>query len=51
MERYFFAPSISCRRTIKGKTYLVRRIFTGEKDFRKTMEQLAVNQAYLEVRK
>ena len=42
---YIFAPSISRRETVGGKSYYVRRYFRGGKDFEKTMEQLAANQA------
>ena len=42
---YFFSPSISKRKTVGGKAYFVRRYFKGGKDFDKTMERLAVNQA------
>ena len=41
---YLFAPSISRRETVGGKTYYVRRYFRGGKDFGKTMESVAVNQ-------
>ena len=41
---YLFAPSISRRKTVSGKTYYVRRYFRGGKDFGKTMESIAVNQ-------
>ena len=42
---YLFAPSVSKRKTVGGKSYYVRRYFKGGKDFERTMEQLAVNQA------
>ena len=42
---YIFAPSISKRKTVGRQTYYVRRYFRGGKDFEKTMERLAVNQA------
>ena len=42
---YLFAPSISRREKVGKQTYYVRRYFRGGKDFEKTMEQLAVNQA------
>ena len=42
---YIFAPSISRRKTVGGKSYYVRRYFKGGKDFERTMERLAVNQA------
>ena len=42
---YLFAPSVSKRKTVGGKSYYVRRYFRGGKDFERTMERLAVNQA------
>ena len=42
---YLFAPSVSRRENVGGKTYYVRRYFRGDKDFERTMERLAVNQA------
>ena len=42
---YFFAPTVSKRKQVDGKAYYVRRYFKGGKDFDKTMERLAVNQA------
>ena len=42
---YLFAPSINRREKVGKQTYYVRRYFRGGKDFEKTMEQLAVNQA------
>ena len=39
---YLFAPSISRRENVGGKSYYVRRYFRGGKDFEKTMEILAV---------
>lgn len=39
---YLFAPSISRRENVGGKSYYVRRYFKGGKDFEKTMEILAV---------
>lgn len=39
---YIFSPSISRRKAIGGKTYLVRSYFKGGKDFEKTMQNLAV---------
>ena len=42
---YIFAPSISRRESVGRQTYYVRRYFRGGKDFEKTMERLAVNQA------
>lgn len=43
---YFFSPSISRTRKIKGKTYIVRSYFKGGKDFNETIKKLAVKQAY-----
>lgn len=45
-EHYTFAPSISMRKIVDGKTYYVRRYFKGGKDFEKTMQSLAVKQIY-----
>ena len=42
---YLFAPSISGREKVGKQTYYVRRYFRGGKDFERTMERLAVNQA------
>lgn len=39
---YIFSPSISKRVTVGGKSYYVRRYFKGDKDFERTMENLAV---------
>ena len=49
-ECYLFAPSISRRETVGGKSYYVRRYFRGGKDFERTMERLAVDQANKTVR-
>ena len=49
-EHYIFAPSISMRRIVDGKTYYVRRFFKGGKDFEKTMQSLAVKQSYKDMR-
>lgn len=38
---YLLFPSISKRKNIGGKTYLVRRYFNGDKDFEKSMQSLA----------
>ena len=38
---YQLFPSISKRKNIGGKTYFVRRYFNGDKDFEKTMQNLA----------
>ena len=43
---YLFAPSVSRRETVSGKTYYVRRYFRGDKDFERTMERLATKQVY-----
>ena len=43
---YLFAPSVSRRETVGRQTYYVRRYFRGDKDFEKTMEQLATKQIY-----
>ena len=43
---YLFAPSVSRRKTVGGKTYYVRRYFRGDKDFERTMERLATKQIY-----
>lgn len=45
-EHYIFAPSISMRKIVDGKSYYVRRFFKGGKDFEKTMQSLAVKQIY-----
>ena len=44
-NNYIFSPSISKRKTVGKQTYYVRRYFRGGKDFERTMERLAVNQA------
>ena len=46
---YLFAPSVSRRETVSGKTYYVRRYFRGDKDFERTMERLATKQIYKNV--
>ncbi len=43
---YLFSPSVSRRETVGRQTYYVRRYFHGDKDFGKTMEQLAKKQIY-----
>ncbi len=43
---YFFSPSISKRKTVGGKTYFVRRYFNGDKDFEKSMQNLASQQTF-----
>lgn len=47
---YFFSSSITKKRTIRGKTYIVRRYFVGGKDFNETVKNLAVKQAYKKMR-
>lgn len=47
---YFFLSSITKRRTIKGKSYIVRSYFKGGKDFNETLKRLAVKQAYKDAR-
>ena len=42
---YLFAPSISRREKVGKQSYYVRRYFKGGKDFERTMERLAANQA------
>jgi len=38
---YLLFPSISKRKNVGGKTYFVRRYFNGDKDFEKSMQNLA----------
>lgn len=47
---YFFAPSITKKRTVNGKSYAVRSYFKGGKDFNETVKRLAVKQAYKQAR-
>lgn len=47
---YTFAPSVTKRKSIKGKNYIVRRYFLGGKDFAETMERLAARQIYKETK-
>lgn len=47
---YLFSPSISKRETVGGKSYYIRRYFKGDKDFEKTMETLAVQNTFKNVR-
>ncbi len=47
---YFFSPSITKRRMVNGKTYIIRSYFAGKKDFQETIKQLAIKQAYKDVR-
>ena len=49
-ECYLFAPSISRRERVGRQTYYVRSYFRGGKDFERTMERLAVDQANKTVR-
>lgn len=49
-EPYFFSPSITRTRTINGKTYIIRSYYIGGKDFAETIENLAIKQAYKNVR-
>ena len=43
---YQLFPSISKRKNIGGKTYFVRRYFNGDKDFEKSMQNLASQQTF-----
>lgn len=47
---YLFSPSISKRKTVGGKSYYICRYFKGDKDFEKTMETLAVQHTFKNVR-
>ena len=47
---YLFAPSVSKRKTVGGKSYYVRRYFRGGKDFEKTMKSIAVQRTTKNVR-
>ena len=47
---YFFSPSITRTRTVKGKSYIVRSYFKGGKDFNETVKRLAEKQAYRNTR-
>ena len=42
---YFFSSSIGRRKNVDGKSYFVRGYFKGDKDFEKTMEDLAIHHA------
>ena len=42
---YFFSPSIGRKKSIGGKTYLVRRYFNGDRDFETSMKKYAQEQA------
>ncbi len=37
---YFFSPSITKRRMVNGKTYIIHSYFAGKKDFQETIKQL-----------
>lgn len=50
-DHYLFSPSVMKKRTINGKTYIIRSYFAGKKDFAKVMTQLAMRQAYKDMRK
>ncbi len=43
---YRFRPSITHKRVIDGKTYIVKRYFTGDIDFEKSIKTLAKNNYY-----
>lgn len=43
---YLLFPSISKRKNVGGKTYFVRRYFNGDKDFEKSMQNLASQQTF-----
>lgn len=47
---YVFLPSVTRTVAVNGKTYTVKSYFKGGKDFRKTVKQLAVKQAFTNVR-
>ncbi len=47
---YCFLPSVTKTISVNGKLYTVRSYFKGGKDFRKTVKQLAVKQAFTNVR-
>ena len=47
---YLFAPSVSKRKTVGGKSYYVRRYFRGGNDFEKTMKTLAVQRTTTDMR-
>ena len=39
---YLFSPSIQRQKTVKGKSYYVRRYFKGGTDFEKAIQKIAV---------
>ncbi len=47
---YCFLPSVTRTISVNGKPYTVKSYFKGGKDFRKTVKQLAVKQAFTNVR-
>ncbi len=47
---YCFLPSVTKTISVNGKPYIVKSYFKGGKDFRKTVKQLAVKQAFINVR-
>ena len=49
-KNYCLSPSICKRKTVNGKSYIVRSYFAGEKDFAKAVENLAIKQAYKDLR-
>ncbi len=48
-KNYLNAPSISMRRKIGGKEYLVRSFFTGEKNLNEIITGLAIQRVYDEL--
>ncbi len=47
---YCLLPSVTKTISVGGKAYTVKSYFKGGKDFRKTVKQLAVKQAFTNVR-
>ncbi len=47
---YVFLPSVTKTVSVNGKTYTVKSYFKGGKDFHNTVKQLAVKQAFTNVR-
>ncbi len=47
---YCFLPSVTRTVSVGGKKYTVKSYFKGGKDFRKTVKQLAVKQAFTNMR-
>ena len=47
---YLFSQSVSKRQTVSGRSYYIRSYFTSGKDFEKTMEKIAVENATKNVR-